>query len=65
MPSRRAWHNGVLMNEHLFLKGQRVITPKGEGEVTDAIGDNIEVKLDSGETLTFPSDDLQDNNSAG
>jgi hypothetical protein len=53
------------MNEHLFLKGQRVITPEGEGEVTDAIGDNIEVKLDSGETQTFPSDDLQDNNSAG
>jgi hypothetical protein len=53
------------MDEHLFLKGQRVITPDGEGEVVDAIGDHIEVKLDNGETKTFPSDDLQDNNSAG
>ena len=53
------------MDEHLFLKGQRVITPEGEGEVVDAIGDKIVVKLDSGETETFPSDELQDNNSAG
>jgi hypothetical protein len=53
------------MDEHLFLKGQRVITPDGEGEVVDAIGDHIDVKLDSGETKTFPSGDLQDNNSAG
>ncbi|MDB5137177.1 MAG: hypothetical protein JWP37_3780 [Mucilaginibacter sp.] len=53
------------MDEHLFLKGQRVITPDGEDEVVDAIGDNIEVKLDKGETRTFASDDLQDNNSAG
>jgi len=44
------------MDEHLFLKGQRVITPEGEGEVTDAIGDKIVVKLDSGATQTFPSD---------
>lgn len=53
------------MDEHLFQKGQRVITPEGEGEVVDAIGDNIMVKLDSGETETFPSDELRDNNSAG
>ena len=53
------------MNEQLFLKGQRVITPIGEGEVIDAIGDSIEVKLDNGETQTFPSNDIQDNNSAG
>jgi hypothetical protein len=36
------------MDEHLFLKGQRVITPEGEGEVTDAVGDQIQVKLDNG-----------------
>ena len=53
------------MDEHLFLKGQRVITPDGEGEVVDAIGNNIEVKLDKGETRIFPSGELQDNNSAG
>jgi glutamine synthetase type III len=53
------------MNENLFLKGQRVITPEGEGEVVDAIGDKIVVKLDNGATQTFPSGDLQDNSSAG
>lgn len=53
------------MDEHLFLKGQRVITPEGEGEVVDAIGDKIVVKLDNGRTETFPSDDVTDNNSAG
>jgi hypothetical protein len=53
------------MDEHIFLKGQRVISPEGEGEVIDAIGDKIVVKLDHGETETFPSDQLEDNNSAG
>jgi hypothetical protein len=53
------------MDEHLFLKGQRVITPEGEGEVTDAIGDRIEVKLDNGKTQTFSSEDVTDNNDAG
>jgi hypothetical protein len=55
----------TIMDEHLFLKGQRVITPEGEGEVVDAIGDKIVVKLDKGTTETFPSGDLEDNNSAG
>jgi hypothetical protein len=53
------------MDEHLFLKGQRVITPEGRGEVADAIGDNIVVKLDNGSTKTFPSGDLEDDNDAG
>ncbi|MEZ2335342.1 hypothetical protein [Mucilaginibacter sp. RCC_168] len=53
------------MDEHQFLKGQRVITSEGEGEVIDAIGDKVVVKLDKGETQTFPSDDLQDNSNAG
>lgn len=53
------------MDEHLFLMGQRVITHEGKGEVLDAIGDKIVVKLDSGFTETFPSDDLQDDNNAG
>ncbi len=73
MPNLKASPNGApitltkirYMDEHLFLKGQRVITPDGEGEVVDAIGDKIEVKLDNGQTRTFASDDLQDNNSAG
>lgn len=53
------------MNEQLFLKGQRVLTPAGEGEVIDAIGDKIVVKLDNGKTETFPSDEVQDNSNAG
>lgn len=53
------------MDEHFFLKGQRVITTEGEGEVVDAIGDSITVKLDNGTTQDFAAADLQDNNSAG
>lgn len=53
------------MDEHLFLKGQRVITPEGGGEVIDARGDNIVVKLDKGLTRTFPSGELEDDNNAG
>jgi len=53
------------MNEHFFLKGQRVETPRGEGEVIDSIGDQIVVKLDNGSTETFPSEDVQDNSNAG
>ena len=61
----RAYGGLTIMDEHLFLMGQRVITPEGEGEVVDAIGDNIVVKLDCGATQTFRSGDLQDDNSAG
>jgi hypothetical protein len=47
------------------MKGRRVITPEGDGEVLDTIGDEIEVKLDSGEVKTFGSDDVTDDSSAG
>ena len=47
------------------LKGQRVITPDGQGEVVECIGDDIEVKLNSGENKTYSSDDVEDDNSAG
>jgi len=53
------------MDEHIFLKGQRVKSPKGEAEVVDAIGDKIEVKLNNGDIESFPSDELEDDNSAG
>ncbi|PWK77208.1 hypothetical protein LX99_03018 [Mucilaginibacter oryzae] len=53
------------MNEQEFLKGQRVVTPDGQGEVTDAIGDKVTVKLDSGTDKVYPADDLQDDSSAG
>jgi hypothetical protein len=47
------------------LKGQRVSTADGEGEVVETMGDKVVVKLDSGATTTFPADDVQDNSSAG
>jgi hypothetical protein len=53
------------MDEHFFLKGQSVITTSGEGEVVDAVGDKIVVKLKSGKVQTFPADELQDNSNAG
>ena len=53
------------MDEHLFLFGQRILTPSGEGEVVETIGDKVVVKLDTGSKETFASDDVQDNNSAG
>jgi hypothetical protein len=53
------------MNEHLFFNGQRVIPPEGDGEVVDAVGDNIVVKLDNGATQIFPSNDLLDDNNTG
>lgn len=52
------------MDEHLFQKGQRVTTPQGDGEVIDAIGNHIDVKLDKGEIQTFPSEDIHDDTSA-
>ena len=55
----------AIMNEHFFLKGQRILTPKGEGEVTDALGDKITVKLDSCGEDEFPSAEGEDHNSAG
>jgi hypothetical protein len=53
------------MNEHFFLKGQRVITPEGPGEVTDAIGNKIFVKLDKGLTKTFTPQEVHDDSDAG
>jgi preprotein translocase subunit YajC len=72
MRNPKASHNGAptgtklsnAMDEHLFLKGQRVITPGGKGEVVDSTGDKIEVKLDNGVTQTYSSDDIQDDTSA-
>lgn len=53
------------MNEYLFLKGQRVKSAQGEGEVIDSLGDKIVVKLDSGVVQTFNSNELADDSDAG
>jgi hypothetical protein len=47
------------------LKGQRIISPDGKGEVLEIIGDKVVVKLDSGEVRTYPSNDVEDDSSAG
>jgi preprotein translocase subunit YajC len=53
------------MNGTALQKGQRVITPEGPGEVIEITGDEILVKLDSGQTKTFPSAEVEDDSSAG
>jgi hypothetical protein len=55
----------ITMDENLVLQGQRVITPDGKGEVTDATADEIVVKLDDGRSRTFCADDLTDDSNAG
>lgn len=66
MRNHRVWHNGVLtMNSTTLLKGQRITSPEGPGEVIEIIGDKVVVKLDNGETKTFLSDDVTDDSNAG
>lgn len=48
-----------------YVKGQKVITPSGEGHVVDTIGDKIVVQLPSGETAQFAEADLEDDSDAG
>jgi hypothetical protein len=65
--STRAYQNPIcdLLTCCWNISAARTASWQGEGEVVDAIGDKIVVKLDDGRTQNFPSDDLQDNNSAG
>lgn len=53
------------MGNSALLKGQRVSSPEGPGEVIEAIGDKVVVKLDSGTTGTFAMDDITDESNAG
>jgi preprotein translocase subunit YajC len=48
-----------------LLKGQRVNSPGGFGEVIETIGDTVVVKLDNGTTCTFAIDDITDESNAG
>jgi hypothetical protein len=53
------------MNNLALLKGQRVTSPGGPGEVIETIGDKVVVKLDTGETNTYPSAEVADDSNAG
>ncbi|PAW92394.1 hypothetical protein CKK33_02340 [Mucilaginibacter sp. MD40] len=52
-------------NSRGYVKGQRVTTPEGEGDVLEVIGDEIKVKLSSGDVRTFAEADLHDDSAAG
>ena len=54
-----------LSTKLMNLKGQRVVSPDGQGEVLETTDDSVVVKLDSGEIKTYPSDDVEDDSSAG
>jgi len=53
------------MSDLMFQKGQRVKVPDGEGNVEQTTGDEVAVKLDSGEIKTYPADQLEDISNAG
>lgn len=48
-----------------LIKGQKVSSPEGPGEVLETRGDKIVVKLESGTTVEYPSDEITDESSAG
>ncbi|GAA4099218.1 hypothetical protein [Mucilaginibacter panaciglaebae] len=48
-----------------FQKGQKVLTPDGEGLIEDIIGDKIMVKLNSGQLTTYLSDQIEDDSDQG
>jgi len=41
-----------------YQKGQQISTPEGEGIITEIIGDQITVKLNSGDEKSYPAEDL-------
>ena len=57
--------SGINMANTALLKGQRVASPEGPGEVLETIGDKVVVKLDSGNNVEYPSDEITDESSAG
>jgi hypothetical protein len=48
-----------------FVKEQKVISPGGEGFVVEVTDDQVTVKLQSGETKTYPDTELEDDSDAG
>lgn len=48
-----------------FQKGQQVLTPDGLGMVEEIIGEEITVKLETGEKKAFSDEQLEDKSDAG
>lgn len=48
-----------------FQKGQKVLTPEGEGLIEDLIGEDIVVKLNSGDVKSFHEEQVEDNSDQG
>lgn len=48
-----------------YVRGQKVITPSGEGQVLDVAGGQVTVQLTEGGEETFPELDLEDDSDAG
>jgi hypothetical protein len=54
-----------MTNGTAFVKGQKVLTPSGEGFVEKVEGEQIIVRLQSGESQAFLGEDLEDDSDAG
>lgn len=52
-------------NGTAYVKGQKVITPSGNGFVEKVEGDKVSVKLESGDIEIFTESDLEDDSDAG
>jgi hypothetical protein len=48
-----------------FVKGQKIISPFGEGSVVEVTGDQVTILLESGEQKMVPLEELQDDSDAG
>jgi hypothetical protein len=55
----------MMNNNAGYVKGQKVITPAGEGEILEIVGVEVKVKLISGEEQSFPEEEVQDDSDAG
>jgi preprotein translocase subunit YajC len=54
------------MNMNTALqKGQKVLTPEGEGLIEDVIGDEIKVRLNSGDIKSFSAEQIEDDSDQG
>ncbi|PJJ85048.1 hypothetical protein [Mucilaginibacter auburnensis] len=57
--------NTHVMANTALLKGQRITSPGGPGEVLETMGDKVVVKLDNGATKEYLSEEITDDSSAG